>query len=109
MVGIVPRLAKLMELTGLFSGKAKSYSVEVLVLYPSRVPQWCHAGGMYAHHRFSASDYLPQECGSMVCSSPEILSFKASRRFLNLRKSSETRSPDSNHGRSQKWWLLEVR
>ena len=41
----------------------------------------------------------------MVFSSPEILSITAPRTLWNLRKSSKARSPDSDHGRSQKWWL----
>lgn len=91
MVGIVPRSAKLMELTGLFSGEAKG-----LIGRGVGTPVG-HAGGMCAHHGFSASDLLSQEYGSKVLSSPETLSFTVPRTLWNLRKSSNTRSPDSDH------------
>ena len=45
----------------------------------------------------------------MDCSSPEILSFTVPRRLWNLKRSIKARSPDSDHRRLQKWWLLEVK
>ena len=109
MVGIVPRSAKLMELTGLFSGKAKSLLGRAVGSLAFKATPLGHAGGMHAHHGFSASGLLPQEYGTRGFSSLEILSFTLPRTLWNLRKSSKARSPDSDHGRSQKWWLLEVK
>lgn len=66
MVGIVPRSAKLMELTGLFSGEAKGLigrGVGTPAFEGTPVGQ---AGGMCAHHGFSASDLLSLEYGSKV-------------------------------------------
>ncbi len=69
MVGIVPRSAKLMELTGLFSGEAKGLIGRGVGTPAFEGTPVGHAGGIYAHHGFSASDLLSQECGSRVLSS----------------------------------------
>lgn len=97
MVGIVPRSAKLMELTGLFFGEAKGLIGRGVGTPAFEGTPVGHAGGMCAHHGFSASDLLSQEYGSKVLSSPETLSFTVPRTLWNLRKSSNTRSPDSDH------------
>ncbi len=50
MVGIVPRSAKLMELTGLFSGEAKGLIGRGVGTPAFEGTPVGHAGGMCAHH-----------------------------------------------------------
>ncbi len=109
MVGIVPRSAKLMELAGLFSGKVKSLlGIGVGSLAFKGAPAGPCRGNV-CQSRFLGLGSLVPRVLAMVFSSPEILSSPRPTGFWNLRKSSKARSPDSDRGGSQKWWLLEVK
>ena len=109
MVGIVPRSVKLMELAELFSWKAKkllsrgfgSLTIRGAPVAPCR-------GNVCPSQVLDFGPLAPRGDVSWAarflrsCPSPHPL------RFGIFGKSSKARSPDSDHGRSQKWWLLEV-